>query len=116
MDKFPEFSTDELVSWLQAKYRRHGEIEDGVAAERLQLLSAENKVMRDALKYIDDVANTLDDAEHVARTAQSMIADIQSDAVSTQQSLLECPDCGEKSLAPDGWCVNDQCEGEYDPA
>lgn len=41
MDEFPEFSTDELVHWLQAKYRRHGEIEDGVAAERLKSLTAE---------------------------------------------------------------------------
>ena len=41
MNDFPEFSTDELVRWLQAKYRRHGEIEDGVAAERLKSLSAE---------------------------------------------------------------------------
>lgn len=41
MSEFPEFSTDELVRWLQAKYRRHSEIEDGVAAERLKELAAE---------------------------------------------------------------------------
>jgi len=40
-DDFPEISTDELVRWLQKKYRRHGEIEDGVAAERLKSQSAE---------------------------------------------------------------------------
>ena len=55
MNDFPEFSTDELVCWLQAKYRRHSEIEDGVAAERLKSLSTENECLqnaRDAMKWI----------------------------------------------------------------
>lgn len=38
LDDIPEISTDELVRWLENKYRRHGEIEDGVAARRLQVL------------------------------------------------------------------------------
>ncbi len=41
MDDFPEFSTDELLRWLDAKYSRHGEIEDGVAAVRLRSLTDE---------------------------------------------------------------------------
>ena len=36
-----ELSTDELIRWLNKKYSRHGEIEDGLAAERLKLLSSE---------------------------------------------------------------------------
>jgi len=54
MDDFPEISTDELVGWLQKKYRRHGEIEDGVAAERLKSLTTEHQVMREALEFISD--------------------------------------------------------------
>ncbi len=38
-----ELSTDELIRWLNKKYSRHGEIEDGLAAERLKLLSSEVK-------------------------------------------------------------------------
>lgn len=39
----PSINTDELVRWLENKYRRHGEIADGVAAFRLARLKAENE-------------------------------------------------------------------------
>lgn len=52
-DQFPEFSTDELVTWLQAKYRRHGEVEDGVAAERLKALTTEGAKLERIRKAAD---------------------------------------------------------------
>ncbi len=51
MDDFPEIGTDELVHWLQAKYRRHGEIEDGVAAERLKSLTTKVERLSGSLKW-----------------------------------------------------------------
>jgi len=39
--------------------------------ETITSLSSEGKIMRKALVYIDDVAVTLDDAEHAARQALS---------------------------------------------
>ena len=45
-----ELSTDELIRWLDKKYSRHGEIEDGLAAERLKLLSSEGGIKTRALE------------------------------------------------------------------
>lgn len=33
------YTTDELVTWLENKWRRHGEVEDRFAAERLTALA-----------------------------------------------------------------------------
>jgi hypothetical protein len=38
IDDIPSMPTSELVSWLWKKWARHGEIEDGVAARRLETL------------------------------------------------------------------------------
>jgi len=61
MDDFPEFTTDELIKWLQAKYRRHGEIEDGVAAERLKTLSAEGSSKDEDIKLLLAVSDAARD-------------------------------------------------------
>jgi len=53
VSNFPEFSTDELVRWLQAKYRRHGEIEDGIAAERLKSLTTEGARKEEIIESIN---------------------------------------------------------------
>jgi len=48
-DELPTLNDKELIHWLWAKYRRHGEIEDGAAAERLTKYS----------KWFDDHASVL---------------------------------------------------------
>jgi len=37
------------------------------------------------------------------------------DSASTRQDLSECPVCGDKSLAPGGWCVSEHCEPASTP-
>lgn len=57
-DEMPTLSDKELIHWLWAKYRRHGEIEDGAAAERLESLLAENTSLQNRL---DLAMNLLDE-------------------------------------------------------
>ena len=47
-----ELSTDELIRWLDKKYSRHGEIEDGLAAERLRSLSCEGELIKQAARQV----------------------------------------------------------------
>ena len=57
-----------------------------VLTEEIERLTTEGKIMFDALTHIDDVADALDEAEHIARTALSMVADVRSDSASGRQN------------------------------
>jgi hypothetical protein len=52
-DDVMQVPTKELIVWLNKKYSRHGEIEDGLAAERLHTLTTERERLRAALEKIN---------------------------------------------------------------
>jgi len=49
------FSTEELARWLDKKYSRHGEIEDGLAAERLRTLQARVDELKGLQPFIEEI-------------------------------------------------------------
>jgi citrate synthase len=46
-DLDPNITQADLVAWLRAKYKRHGEIEDSLCADRMEALEAELQTSRE---------------------------------------------------------------------
>jgi len=80
-------------------------------------LSTENKNAADTLESLLAEGAAKDAVikaarKHIEKDDHYSRLDLESalDAVSTQQSLSECPDCGDMSLTPDKMCVSEHCE------
>lgn len=96
-NKFPEFSADELVSWLQAKYRQHGEIEDGVAAERLKSLTAEVSVLRTGLENLIKSSQAIIDNRHEDLGERDDVEPYLKNRISIARKALDTASGSQKS-------------------
>ena len=103
MTDTPKLSNDELTHWLWAKYHRHGEIEDGSAAERI-------KEQADEIERLKDYIASVPDGVYVRNRELLLEVDEQKARIEKLKAVVEAARQWADGIGNDSKCYDDVCK------